>query len=308
MIGVACNDISPDDAMNRSTRPGLPACAFALAFASCPALADVGATAMAPTVDLQVWSGTTTAWRARLTSNGSQEGTWDALTGTWAWAPVSSGRLFGADPASGNWSMTGNWHWSRPEFSVDLSASGNLDPFISYGMVAHNTTAAPLTFLHTVTAPIAPSIPGPNLVRASLSGALTDSTGNGVALVAAPDRAQDGDSVNEVQLFLLSSGADFTTPGAYTTAGVDVGGNASAIGPGTATYGSFAAGLATGPTGPWNWMQTRTRFTLSGDNDVAVITGFAEIAPVPEAENFALLLAGLAALTAHVRRRGRRAQ
>ena len=50
-------------------------------------------------------------------------------------------------------------------------------------------------------------------------------------------------------------------------------------------------------------MQTVTRFSLTGGGDRATLTGFAEIVPVPEPQEWMMMLAGLGVIVAATRRR-----
>jgi hypothetical protein len=241
---------------------------------------------------------TGTGWKARLSNEGSRQAAWNASDASWAWDNTLTAGTWFNDMGDGNWAMAQDWDWSvdGAGFQVHVESDetkGNLDPYINYGMFVQNTGTGSMTFQQVVTAPVSPAITGSNMVRGSVSGGLTDATGNGVTIVPQSNRTQDGDGSAELQLFLLNDVNDFSASGGYANAGVDVGGIVMGTGPGAIGYGTFAEGMIPGPTSTWEWMQIRTRFSLTGHNDTAVITGYAEITPVPEADTYALLLAGL---------------
>ena len=94
--------------------------------------------------------------------------------------------------------------------------------------------------------------------------------------------------------------------GTWNNAGVDVGASQTFSGGGSAftyTYGPINLPLQTGPLGTWAQMQTVTRFSLTGGGDRATLTGFAEIVPVPEPQEWMMMLAGLGVIVAATRRR-----
>ena len=202
----------------------------------------------------------------------------------------------GFNPESGLWGI-GTWDSelgdftgfsvSSAEFSADISGVMDPDPMISYG-ISVSDFGAPSVFGFFFSTPIVPVV-GANTVDASVAGALNDFTGNGVSITPTGPLLQ------------------LSTVGLPTTSmGVDVG-PAAAFGAGPAgafyTYGAFASGVIPGPVGAWTVLSTSIGFTLSGGGDIVVLTGFAEILPVPEPSSMALLGMGVAAFALMARRR-----
>lgn len=190
--------------------------------------------------------------------------------------------------------------------SIDLlptAIPSNVDPIISYGLSVVNNGAANATFQRINTAPILPTISGPTVVRAGISGSAFDFGGNGVTVTPNPNQTQDTDGIAEMQIFRVRQTIG---SGAWTNAGVDVGAAQSFSGGGSAftyTYPAVNLPLQAGPTGSFAQMQTVTRFSLTGGGDRITFTGFAEILPVPEPGEYAMLLAGLAVVASIARRR-----
>jgi hypothetical protein len=165
------------------------------------------------------------------------------------------------------------------EFTFEAKGSGDIDPQLTFGLVAFNFSGGLLPFTFTFTGPaIVPA--GPTIVRSSLAGALTDATGNGVAIAPI---VGTNIMINNV-----------TAP--LTNMGVDLGPAAShppAV-PTTYTYGAFNAGFIPGPPGPWTGLSTTVQFTLTGSGDFAVLGGLSEIqAVVPEPSTVVLGAIGL---------------
>lgn len=230
----------------------------------------------------------------------SRKHIWDSGSSSWTWGSLTtSATPWFSQDSNGDWAMTKAWDWSDSQnnFAISIAAgdvNGNLDPFINYKISVKNNTPGLKTFQQVVTAPISPTISGLNQVRASVSGGTTDATGDGVSITPAPNRNQDANNGNELQLFLLNNSNNFSASGSYINAGVDVGGAETDGGPPNSfTYGAYAEGPIAGPLGSWNFMQTRTRFTLTGNGDSAVINGYANITAVPEAKTYAMMLVGL---------------
>jgi len=154
-----------------------------------------------------------------------------------------------------------NYFIERPGFTINISATLNSDPFIAYGL-AVTDFGAPSAFSFIFSTPIVPT--GPlTTVQASISGGLTDVTGNGVSLTPTAAKTQT---------------SSVSAP--PTSMGVDVG-DLALHGPGSPgalyTYGPYAAGPMAGPVGIWTGLSTTAAFTLSGDGDIAALTGFASV-------------------------------
>jgi hypothetical protein len=154
------------------------------------------------------------------------------------------------------------------EFVMTLTPALDPDPSIAYGLAVVDL-GAPSTFAFTFFTPIV-ATGSPNIVNASISGALTDFTGDGVSMSpVVPNTTIQQSSV--------------LAP--LTSMGVDVG-PAFTAGPGAPgalyIYGPFSAGPISGPApGPWTGLEIDLSFTLSGGGDVAALTGFTSIEEAP---------------------------
>ncbi|MBL8415644.1 MAG: PEP-CTERM sorting domain-containing protein [Propionivibrio sp.] len=177
----------------------------------------------------------------------------------------------------------------RSTFMLD-AVGGNVDPIMTYGFSAKNNTAFTQTYTFAIGEAIVPTISGAYTVYADIAGSLT----NGVA----GSNVQITPVNAKLQTLRLSTDNGTT----FVNAGVDVGIAATnGTAKGSYTYGPFAANNS--GSGSYNYWEIETKFKLSGGNDVATMSGYAEITPVPEPENFALFLAGLGLIGAIVRRR-----
>lgn len=206
----------------------------------------------------------------------------DATTGVSYWAWHSAETLSGGTPVT-----TGA---SDPWMSVLRlnSVGSHSDPDMSYAVAATNNTTLTQTYSFVFGEEISPNVGSASLVHADIAGGLTTRDGS---VTIAPFGTNTA-----IQQFLLSADSGLT----FVNAGVDVGPQASATG--TATYGTFSAD-ASGPTGQTsNYMKMATKFTLTA-KDSASLVGFASIAPVPEPETAAMLLAGLGLVGFMARRR-----
>lgn len=272
----------------------------ALAAIGAPAMADVVGTVGAPTFEFIV-NYTDAAGAAK----------------SWTGGSAIDSSYFTLNQATGAWDLTRDWTASIAGGLVTLTlkadgTDGNLDPFVNYSFQATNISGAPVTFQTSASAPILGGVAGPNQVRASIAYALTDPTGNGATLTPLPAVGQDSNNGPETQIFRLSNSASPTVPGvnnaSWVNAGVDVGQSYTKTGFPTGFYsdadGFIAGPVATGST-TWNWLQTRTRFSLTGNGDSVGISGFAEIVPVPEPGEWAMMSVGLGLVGAVAARRSK---
>jgi hypothetical protein len=186
----------------------------------------------------------------------------------------------------------------------DRSTGGNVDPFMSYAYSISNNTSGALAVSAYFTSPIIPAVNGQaNTVSARASGILVDATGNGASLTYSP-------GATSFQSFALSSLVNAPQGDAsFVNAGVDTGAvQAIAAGsPGSVAFiNTVESGVTAGPQGVWNTMQMYAHFTLSGSGDIALVTGYGEIIPIPEPSDLAFMLSGLV-VTASMMTRRRRA-
>ncbi|MHC1769914.1 MAG: hypothetical protein AB9869_37465 [Verrucomicrobiia bacterium] len=157
------------------------------------------------------------------------------------------------------------WGWGinveTAEYKIEGGGTLNPDPSIAYGLAVIDF-GAPSVFGFVFGTPIVPTGPG-TTVSASIGGALTDFTGDVVALTPTGSHVQ-------------TSSVGFP----MTPMGVDVGPalSAPASRPGSVNaYGPYTAGPTVGPSGPWTFLTVSAIFGLSGDGDIAALTGFAQI-------------------------------
>ncbi|MDD3580859.1 MAG: PEP-CTERM sorting domain-containing protein [Desulfobacca sp.] len=169
--------------------------------------------------------------------------------------------------------------------SIQLNGLANPDPAIAWGLTAINPTANPLNFGFVVAIPIALG-PGPTTVNASISGGLTDFTGNAVTI--APFNQTDI-QVNFANGFTWGVGpAQTSGPG-----------NPGAL----YVYGAHIFGPAAGPNGPLAVFGETVSFTLTGHGDIASLTGYCQINPVPLPATLFLMGGGVLGLVLVGRRR-----
>jgi hypothetical protein len=183
----------------------------------------------------------------------------------------------------------------------ERATGGNVDPFMSYAYSIANNTSGALAVSAYFTSPIIPGINGQaNTVSARASGILVDATGNGASLTYSP-------GTTSFQSFALSSLVNAPQGDAsFVNAGVNVGAVQSiATGaPGSVAFiNTVESGVTAGPLGVWNTMQMYAHFTLSGSGDIALVTGYGEIIPVPEPSDLAFMLSGLVVTASMMARR-----
>jgi hypothetical protein len=137
-------------------------------------------------------------------------------------------------------------------------------------------------------------ISGPTEVSASVSGTLTDATGDEGSLI--PPSDSDGDSIDEI---LSGSAFDGVS---FLNLGVDVGPAAERFR--LFPYGPFSDGPQAGPSGSFSILHATLSFTLSGNGDSASFSGFVTLEPaaVPEPGAFWPVVAGLGVVALGSRR------
>ena len=178
-----------------------------------------------------------------------------------------------------------------------FTASGNVDPFMTYGFTAKNNTTTTQTYTYSMGEALVPTVSGAYNIHADVSGAIVNGTGANVTITPAL-ADQDGDTIPELQVLRLSNdgGASFVN------AGVDVGQADSAVG--SKAYGLYSQDK-TG-SGSFDYWAFETSFTLTPSKDVASLAGYAEITqidPVPEPVSTSMMLAGLGLIGFIARRR-----
>jgi hypothetical protein len=190
-------------------------------------------------------------------------------------------------PISGDGSFEATFE--TQEYEISISGLSDPDPFLSYTIGVVNSGQQPSTFAFSFFTSIVPTGPQ-TTVSASISGTLRDATGDGLSMTPVAGNSTIQQSHVSAPL---------------TSMGVDVGD--SEIGSvGLYAYGPFSSGPQVGPPGLWTGLQVIVSFNLSGNGDVASLTGITRVdnsVPDGGAGLFgALAIAGLTLIGRRVRR------
>jgi len=173
--------------------------------------------------------------------------------------------------------------------SVTFAVAANVDPYIAYGLSIQNNTNSVNSYSFSFTEPLLPPIAGPYSIYADIAGSVVN-IGAGTTLALNPT------SGTTLQKVILDDGY-----GTLTNAGVDVGSSFSYSGIGSTGYlgAGFANASGSGSFESWT---IQTSFSLTG-KDIATLSGYAEITPIPEPGTYGMLLAGMAVVGFMARRR-----
>jgi hypothetical protein len=192
-------------------------------------------------------------------------------------------------------------------FDVSMNGILNPDPGISWGLSVTNASGGPLGLTFGYTTPLLPAVSFPSLfgVSSQISGGITD-TGRATVTDAT------GDGVSLAPLagsgFVQNPALQAALAGPSTAASVPSGsgfvrGATGSTNPTTYDYTLFSSGPASGPTGTWNFFSTEIAFSLSGNGDIASLTGNAIIGEVPLPAAAWLMIGGLFGLVGVARRK-----
>lgn len=231
--------------------------------------------------------GLNTAPTGPVDASGSDTGAWSVVTDGSGAAAMQWHSWTRQDGTAGTDTNGGANAWRSV---VTFRIGGNLDPEMSYGLTFKNNTAATQTYTYSQGETMDTPMTGPFSLFTELSGSLVNAAPSTTTASMQPT----GGAVQ--QLRLGNAGVATVNPGADLGAGVVV-----PVGTSSAVYGTFANTVA--GTGQYDYWEFTTQFTLSGGKDVATLSGYASINPVPDAPGLALLATGLLALRIRARSR-----
>jgi len=227
------------------------------------------------------------------------------LTGNWSW---SSTDLTTGQPlvlAVLQWhtdSRVNNLDPTSPWLSiVQLQATGNVDPFMSYSFAAKNNTTANQTFAFSYGESIVTPVASNYSINADVAGSLTHAAISPVAQLTPTLGDFDGDGIAEIQTLKLSTDNGLT----FTNAGVDVGPTQSRTPTGTLPFGTYSDAKI-GSLASVNYWQFDVAFSLTPNKDAASLSGSADIeslSNIPEPSTYALLVSTVALGAVLLRRR-----
>jgi hypothetical protein len=182
---------------------------------------------------------------------------------------------------------------------ITFYATGNPDPFLSYGFGVSNPTGSARTFLFVDGGSVAPPISGNYNLFADIGGSITDAGGHSGSAQVTP-------IASTIQSVLLSTDGGAT----FFDSGADIGpvGTSTGVPTPTASYGIYSTSLSGFSGTPINYWLIADKFTLTPDGDSAALTGFAELtSEIPEPSTYAVLI-GVLSLGVVVLRRNKRQQ
>jgi hypothetical protein len=195
---------------------------------------------------------------------------------------------------------------SNSQFSLTASATGKVDPYLSYDLTVANRTGETHSYAFGVSTPITP-ITTRNEVSSFFAGSMTDASGDGVT-VAPQGPDYDLDGVVEMQAnFVNGFPIGFPNP-TGTNMGIDVGLGYSlpaGLQGQSVDIGGMVSGPQPGLLGEWTELGSVISFSLTGQRDHVTLNGQVVINPVPEPETILLLGLGLVGMSAAHRRRRR---
>jgi hypothetical protein len=230
------------------------------------------------------------------------------------------------DPATGALStpaagtpLSGNWSWSSTDVTtgqalpqqvltwhtdakgsnglwlsvVQLKATGNADPFLSYSFSAKNNTLSTQAYSFSYGESIAPPFVGNYSLYADVGGSLTHGAISPVAQLTP--------TFSNIQSLQFSTDGGAT----FTNAGVDLGSTVTRTPTGTTIFGPTSV-TTTGDLGSITYWQFNVGFTLTPGKDAAALSGYAELTPqsaIPEPSTYAAIVGTIALGFAVIRRK-----